>query len=171
VLHEISVPYADTSAGALHWSPLPPETAPLDELVLGLGGARLVLHLLGASHAATLTTGGARTVQLVETVACPAHGALGEPLPAQRERLVDGLRYRFDSRVQRLGAEELRALAARLRRETAGRDDRLTGVFPGDRDALTALRGDAGPGGASWRTWHLYPGTGEAVRTTTRVRW
>lgn len=168
MLTEIGVPYADTSAGALHWSPLPPETAPLDELVLGRGGVRLVLHLLGASHAATLTTGGAR---VSETVACPAHGAPGEPLPAERERLVDGLRYRFDSRVERLAAGELRALAARLRRETAGRGDRLTGVFPGSRDALTALGGEAGPGGASWRTWHLYPGTGEAVRTTTRVRW
>jgi hypothetical protein len=168
VLTEISVPYADTSAAALHWSPLPPETAPLDELVLGRGGVRLVLHLLGASHAASLTTGGAR---VVETVACPAHGALGEPLPAQRERLVDGLHYRFDSRVERLAAEDLRALAVRLRDGTAGRDDRLTGVFPGDRDALTALSGEAVPGGASWRTWHLYPATGEAVRTATRVRW
>lgn len=168
MLTEIGVPYADTSAGALHWSPLPPETAPLDELVLGRGGVSLVLHLLGASHSATLTVADGR---VVETVACPAHGAPGEPLPAHRVRVVDGLRYRFHSRVTPLDPHALGALAARLRHEVDTRDDRLVGVFPGDRDALTALAGRTGPGVARWRTWHLYPETGEAVRTTTQVHW
>lgn len=168
MLSEIRVPYADTSAAALHWSPLPPETPPLDELELPGDGVSLVLQLLGASHSAVLTTAGGR---VVETVACPAHGAPGEPLPARRTRVVDGLRYRFHSRVTRLDPHTLATLAARLRHEVDARDDRLVGVFPGDRDALTALAGRTGPGAARWRTWHLYPETGEAVRTTTRVHW
>lgn len=174
MLTELAVPYADTSAAALQWSPGPPLTASLDELALTAGGARLVLHLLGASHAASLTAAGAG---LAETVACPGHGAAGEPLPAFRERVVGPLRYRFTSRVEHLAAGDLAALAARLRDDARGPgapgpgSGRLVGVFPGDGDALTALEGCTGPGSARWRTWHLYPAAGQAVRTTSQVRW
>jgi hypothetical protein len=52
------------------------------------------------------------------------------------------------------------------------RDGWLCGAFPGDRDALTALRGAALPaGGWSWETWHLYPGVEGGVIVHTRSRW
>ncbi len=168
MLTELTLPYADTRAAALHWSPRHPETPALDTLRLGRGGVRLALHVLGASHSAALAVGGAG---LVETVACPAHGAAGEPVPPRRERLVDGLRYRFTSRVETLARADLGALATQLRDGCEGRDDRLAGVFPGDRDALTVLAGGVAASGARWRTWHLYPGTGEVVRTSTEVAW
>lgn len=168
MLTELTLPYADTRAAALHWSPRHPESPPLGTLRLGRGDVRLALHLLGASHSASLA---AADAGLVETVACPEHGAAGEPVPARRERVVDGLHYRFTSRVETLPRADLTALATRLRAGCEGRDDRLAGVFPGDRDALTVLTGAAAPRGARWRTWHIYPGTGEVVRTATEVTW
>lgn len=168
MLTELALPYADTDAAALQWSSQRPSAGPLDVLSLGSGASRLELHLLGASHCAVLHS---RAEHLVETVACPAYGAVGMPLPEQRERVQGPLHYRFASQVERLDAVALGDLAARLRDGVRGRRDRLAGVFPGSADALTVLAGALGRSGARWRTWHLYPNTGEAVRTTTAVTW
>jgi hypothetical protein len=105
-----------------------------------------------------------------------AYGVTGEPLPAARERTVGRWRYHFASAVERLEPAALAALAERLRAGARGRVDRLAGAFPGSPDALTVLHGAAGAskaggGMAWWRTWHLYPGTGEVVRTATEVAW
>ena len=170
MLTELALPYVDTSAAALHWSPEPAATPALDELVLTGAGVRLRLLLLGTSHAALLAAE-SLGADLAETVACPAHGAPGEPLPRSRTRRVGGLRYSFTSDVERLDPDSFAALAARLRGESRGRPDRLAGVFPGSDDALTVLAGRATARAAAWRTWHLYPNTGEAVRTATEVVW
>ncbi|MDP9432536.1 MAG: DUF2617 family protein [Actinomycetota bacterium] len=180
MITELDVPYLDTTAAALRFSPVAVPGADLDDLVLdvlelGSAGRRLRLQLLGASHRAVLTVDGA---ELTETVACPACGGSGGPLPGTHEEAVGGLRYRFASQVRTVCPADLAALAARLRAAAVG-PDRLAGVFPGSPDALTVLQGRADapvPGAdgirtAQWRTWHLYPGTGEVVRTRSAVIW
>ena len=178
MLTALSIPYADTSAAALLWSPQLPEGAPLDLLriryrdpanpAVGDCQVELELQLLGASHCAVLTTGGQ---QLVETVAGQAYGGQGESLPRHCERVSGSLHYRFESRVQRHSPADLSALAGRLREDAPRRTDRLAGAFPGADDALTVLDGATRPGRARWSTWHLYPNTGEVVRTVTSVSW
>jgi hypothetical protein len=167
VITELRVPYVDTRAAALRWSLLPSAAPALGVLVVGEGAVRLELRLLGASHCAVLRAGGG---ELVETVACPAYGARGSPLPAAWEQTVGRQRYRFASTTERLEPAALTALAERLRAGARGRTDRLGGAFPGSPDALTVLHGGTGAG-AWWRTWHLYPGAGEVVRTATAVTW
>lgn len=171
MLTELAIAYADTSAASLHWSAALPEITPLDTLRFppsGGGVVRLELRLLGASHCAVLDVA---ADQLVETVASPAYGGGGEALPERRHRTVGGLRYGFASQIQLLASTDLGLLAAQLRAGVHDRPDRLAGVFPGARDALTVLHGTSAPGLARWSTWHLYPNTGEVVRTVTMVDW
>ena len=173
MLIELGMPYADTSAAALLWSPALPDSAALDLLRLshrdaGAVAVDLELRLLGASHCAVLTV---RGQELAETVAGQAYGGSGETLPRRRQRLSGGLRYRFTSRIERLSPADLSALAGRLREGAHGRTDRLAGAFPGASDALTVLHGVTRPSRADWSTWHLYPNTGEVVRTVTSVTW
>ena len=171
MLTELPIAYADTSAAALHWSAALPDISPIDALRLpsaGGGTVFLELRLLGASHCTVLDVG---SDQLVETVASPSYGGGGEALPRRRQRIVGPLRYRFASRVQRLDSTDLGSLAAALRAGVRDRPDRLAGVFPGARDALTVLHGATEPTLARWSTWHLYPNTGEVVRTLTTVDW
>ncbi len=180
MITQLDVPYLDTTAAALRFSSVAAAAPVLDDLVLdvlelGSAGRRLHLQLLGASHRAVLTVDDA---ELTETVACPAYGGSGGPLPGTHEEAVGGLRYRFASEVRTLSPGDLAALAGSLRADAAG-PDRLAGIFPGSPDALTVLQGRAdapvpGTDGirtAQWRTWHLYPGTGEVVRTRSAVIW
>jgi hypothetical protein len=169
MLTELRLPYADTSAAALRWSSVRPDLPALDVLVVPGPAARLELLLLGSSHSAALHTR-ASSDALVETVAC-LHDGVGEPVPSARERSLGALHYRFASSVTRLDAPGLGDLARRLRREALDGRDVIAGVFPGDDDALTVLAGAVEPAAARWDTWHLYPNTGEAVRTTTEVTW
>ena len=169
MLTELALPYADTSAAALQWSVSLPDTPPLDVLVLGDGPAVLELRLLGSSHCAVLRAP-AGVDPLVETVACRLADD-GEPVPQTRELQLGGLRYRFTSSVSSVDPHELRALAEQLRRDVRGRADRMAGVFPGATDALTVLGGAVESTAARWETWHLYPNTGEVVRTSTAVTW
>ena len=171
MLTQLPIAYADTSAAALHWSAALPEIAPLDTLRLAPSSGAVIcleLRLLGASHCAVLDVA---ADHLVETVAGPAYGGGGEALPRRHERTVGSLRYRFASHLQWLDQTDLSALAARLRAGARDRPDRLAGVFPGASDALTVLRGATALGRARWSTWHLYPNTGEVVRTVTTVDW
>ena len=49
----------------------------------------------------------------------------------------------------------------------------LVAEFPGCDGAITAVHGEALPGGHRWRTWHLYPdarGGGEVVSTSSSWR-
>lgn len=139
----LDTPYADTTAGDLSFALGLPELPALH--VLRLPG--LELRLLGASHQVVWTA--ADGERCVETVAClPGH----DPhLPST----MDGAGYRFESTVERLGPPIWDELAADPRA--------LVGVFPGDPNAVTALRAE----GRGWRTWHAYPQTGELVTTRT----
>ena len=162
-LHVLEVAPRDVSAAALGLLLDAPPPVALAELVLRSGVDRLVLGVLGSSHAVTATAGGRRCV---EQVSCDAVAAGGEPLPGRRE--VGG--YAMESSTQLLPAPELAGLADRLRATAAGTPGWLCGAFPGASAAVTALTGQAVPGGWAWQTWHLYPGpvSGAVVRTSSR---
>jgi hypothetical protein len=159
VLVRVDTPYADTTAGDLTFALGLPEQPALHVLEIPVAGLRL--RLLGASHQVVLAG------RCIETVACVP----GQPpsLPTA----VDGDGYRFAARVRRLDRAAMSAAVSRLRRRLAGDPYALVGVFPGDPDAVTALRADvpAAPDRAriGWRTWHAYPQTGELVITRTEV--
>jgi hypothetical protein len=155
LLVRLEAPYADTTAGDLSFALGLPEQPALHVLEIPAAGLRL--RLLGASHQVVLAD------RCVETVACLP----GRPpsLPAA----VEDAGYRFAATVHRLEPAALSQAVARLRERLAGDPYALVGVFPGDRDAVTALHARVGRDSAGWRTWHAYPQTGELVITRTEV--
>jgi len=155
VLVSIDAPYADTTAGDLSFALGLPEQPALHVLELPRAGLRL--RLLGASHQIVLAD------RCVETVACLP----GRP-PSLPAAVEDG-GYRFAAAVHRLDRAAMARVVARLRERLAGDPQALIGVFPGDRDAVTALRARSAAGSTRWRTWHAYPQTGELVVTRTEV--
>lgn len=162
-LHVLEVAHRDVSAAALGLLLDAPPPVALAELVLRSGGDRLVLGVLGSSHAVTATAGGQRCV---EQVSCDAVAAGGEPLPGRRD--LGG--YVLSSSTRLLPPPEVAELADRLRDTAARTPGWLCGAFPGAPAAVTALTGQAVPGGWAWQTWHVYPGPlqGAVVRTSSR---
>lgn len=165
MLVSLDAPYVDTSAADLSLALGGPARPALHVLDLALpDGARVHLRLLGASHQVMLTAGG---TELTETVAClPGHRP---ELPPVVHDAATG--YRFGATVRR--PDDLHAEIAALRAELADDPYALVGVFPGDPDAVTALRVRAGDAGRTvgWQTWHAYPQTNELVWTETTVVW
>lgn len=163
-VHALAVEPLDVSADALGLLLGAPPPAALAELRLVDGdGGELLLGVLSASHVVTATRPGHR---LTEQVSCDALAAGGCALPALHQ---DG-GYRLATSTRALPAQALSELAADLRARAVG-PGWLCGTFPGADAALTALTGDAVPGGWRWQTWHLYPapedGDGVVVETTT----
>lgn len=167
MLVTLETPYVDTEAGDLSLALGGPELPALYVLDLELPDRmRLRLRLLGASHQVMLRAPGG--VGISETVACLP----GRPPELPTTLHDESTGYRFSAMVQRLDPDELSARVGRLRRELADDPYALVGVFPGDLDAVTALepvRTPVGPGSVGWRTWHVYPQSGEVVRTETVV--
>jgi hypothetical protein len=161
VLTSLTVPFLDIRAGALGWwlGEAPPS---LGELVLEAPHGRLALRLLGASHQAVAEVGGTR---VPEVVACNGGG----PLPRTRAVDLDGGSYLFASTTSVYGDRGLARVARDLRRHHTGSPHALVGAFPGSPHALTALQGKAVPDGWAWRSWHVYPGSGEVVRTRSSL--
>ncbi|MGI5167505.1 DUF2617 family protein [Spirillospora sp. CA-253888] len=161
MLATLDTPYSDTRADELTFVlGLPPLDA-LATLAVERAGHRLLLRLLGASHQ-VLVDGDAFS----ETVAClPGHPG---PLPSHVGREVAGRSYDFraETAAHHRESDFVRAVDA-VRRHTDGRDDALTGTFPGSPHALTALALE--PAGLAWRTWHAYPQTREIVMTWSRL--
>lgn len=163
MLAQLAVPFRDTSAADLLVAVHAGADAPpgLRAMAAASGAFVLELRVLGASHAVIARVPDGRA--LTEVVACDAPA--GAPLTGG-VRLEGGLRHSFTATVEHgdvaARADELRALAG-----TAGA---LVAAFPGQRDALTAVCARPGAGAvAVWETWHLYPGAGELVRTTTTL--
>lgn len=162
MLSVLSVPYADVRADQLRWG-FRPAPGALAALRLEGPAATLELRLLGSSHAAVLTVGGQ---EHSEVVACASKGDDGgEPMPADVEVALPGMTYRFRSRTSS-PPEGLDSLATALRARFSGHGTSLVGAFPGDPDALTVLHAESP---LRWRTWHLYPNSGEVVRTFSTV--
>nr|WP_239648782.1 DUF2617 family protein [Nocardiopsis chromatogenes] len=164
------MPFADTRARDLVWTLEHPPLPALATRTAVLGGVRVELRVLGASHQVVLAGGPQAHARAVETVAC-LPGADGN-LPGSAAPGVPGLAsYSFTSTVERLSGPELdrrvRALVDRLDGDPAA----VAAAFPGSPSAVTALAAASpAPGCLEWRTWHAYPQTGELVRTRTRTR-
>ncbi|MGH4012591.1 MAG: DUF2617 family protein [Pseudonocardiaceae bacterium] len=163
----IATPFADSRAADLS---LAYGLAPLPALGthrVEQAGARIDLRVLGASHQVVLEVGGTRWS---ETVAClPDRPG---SLPAHEQVDAGLLRSRFTASCLRLGparlAEQVRAIARRCERHPGA----LVGTFPGSPLAITALLVADRAGwksGVGWRTWHVYPQTGELVTTVSVV--
>ncbi|MCU1672823.1 MAG: hypothetical protein JWN77_936 [Frankiales bacterium] len=160
MLADLVVPYVDTRAAGLSWwlgeAPEPLATLRLDGLEL---------RLLGASHQVVASVGAAA---VAEVVACRP-GTAGA-LPGAAARTVDGADYRFASTTTSYDGPGLTRVAAALRRRHAADERSLVGAFPGSPDALTVLSARPLRTGWAWRTWHVYPGSGEVVRTNGSFR-
>jgi hypothetical protein len=181
LIQTIDVPYADTRAAALSFALGLPRLDALAVLPVtppGDGRPPVELRLLGASHQVFVGT-------FSETVAClPGES---EPVPALHRTSVDGWEYEFASEtVAHDGDAAFRRAVEDLCGALAGREDALTGTFPGSPYAVTALAVDpvdpvpaapelpaAGPHARAaltgWRTWHAYPQTREIVMTRSRL--
>ena len=162
MLAELAVPFLDSRADALGWwigaGPTPLAT-------LSLRGPRgsLELELLGASHRAVATVDG---IEIPEVVAC---GQAGEALPRRHEAGHGAGRYRFASTTTSYDEPDLARVAGDLRRRWRRDSSALVGVFPGSPHALTVLAGRVVTRGWTWSSWHVYPGTGEVVRTRSSL--
>ena len=152
---DLAVPYRDTAAADLLVAVRADGAAPagLSAVTARSGPFALELRVLGASHAVVVDGG-----RLSEVVACGAPA--GAPL-ASGVRRAGGLTHAIGAEVVPLRREHAEAV-----RVLAGDPAAIVAAFPGAPDALTALQ--ALPHGG-WRSWHLYPVTGEAVLTTTTL--
>ncbi|MFC3998981.1 DUF2617 family protein [Nocardiopsis sediminis] len=168
MLQTITQPFVDTRAADLSWTIGHPPIAPLaartvDPLV---GGPRVELRILGASHQVLVEAAGPGW--LTETVAC-LPGTDGG-LPAQASPAVHGVRhYDFASSVRRLAPKAFAAQAQKTARAVAAHPCGLLATFPGSPDAITGLVVRADGHALLWRSWHAYPQTGELVTTTTSL--
>ncbi|MFN2539608.1 MAG: DUF2617 family protein [Mycobacteriales bacterium] len=162
MLTSLAVRFADTRADALSWwlGDAPPA---LDELVLHSSSGQLTLRLLGASHQAVARV---LDAEVPEVVAC---GRTPADLPAAVHHDLPGGRYRFTSTTTTYDDRGLARVADRLRRRWEPDPAAVVGMFPGSEHALTVLAGRELRRGWGWRTWHVYPGGGEVVRTTSSL--
>ncbi|GAB3494329.1 DUF2617 family protein [Nocardiopsis coralliicola] len=162
-----AVPFADTAASDLVWTLAAPPAAAVAQAAAVLGGVRLELRVLAASHQVAAESGG---TPLIETVACRPGAAGTRPgaLPALIDDPARGYRFRCSIAVHR--PDVLRDRVARLLTAVEQHPAAVAAVFPGDPAAATALTADApAPGTVRWSTWHAYPQTGELVRTESHL--
>jgi len=68
--------------------------------------------------------------------------------------------------VEQLASEPLAERADALVRRLGEAEAALLGAFPGSPHAITAIEVVA----SGWRTWHVYPQSGEIVSTVTTFR-
>ena len=160
MLADLDVPYADTGAHMLSFAlGLAPQDA-LAVLPVERAGLRVELRLLGASHQVLAGP-------VSETVACLTGR---DPLPGRVSQALPAWSYEFAADVvPHDGEAEFAREVETLRVRLSGREDALTGIFPGSPNAVTALAVEPEPGGLAWRTWHAYPQTKEVVMTRSRL--
>ncbi|MFI7385081.1 DUF2617 family protein [Streptomyces sp. NPDC049813] len=164
MLTTLNTAYTDTNAADLAWAlgrePLPA----LATLDLELGGARLQLRLLGASHQVLLEEAHG---SCSETVACIPGSST--PLPLGVAKRVGDCEYEFAARVENLTEGQFAGRAQELLALVADHPNGIAGVFPGSPHAFTAMLAQHHDGQVRWRTWHAYPQDGQLVATRSRV--
>lgn len=160
MLLDLAVPFVDARAAGLSWW-LGEGPDHLAALTLPGPLGSIELRLLGASHQVVARTGDATAPEVVACRPGPV-----SPLPGTTRVHLDGADYRFTSATRSYDAQGTARVAGGLRHRHTGDGRSLVGAFPGSPDALTVLTARSLPGGWAWRTWHVYPGSGEVVRTT-----
>lgn len=164
MLTTLQTAYSDTRAADLAWAlgrePLPA----LAVLDLELGGSKVQLRLLGASHQVLLEEE-RRTCS--ETVACLPGSST--PLPLGVAKSLGDWDYEFAARVETLSEGSFAGRAQELLALVSGHPHGLAGTFPGSPYAFTAMLAHRTEGQVGWRTWHAYPQEGQLVVTRTRV--
>lgn len=164
MLTTLQTAYSDTRAADLAWAlgrePLPA----LAVLDLELGGSKLQLRLLGASHQVLLDEDRG---MCSETVACIPGSST--PLPLGVAKRLGEWEYEFAARVETLSASSFAGRAQELLALVADHPNGLAGTFPGSPHAFTAMLAQRTGDQVRWRTWHAYPQEGQLVVTRTRV--
>ncbi|MFD5868782.1 DUF2617 family protein [Corynebacterium sp. NPDC060344] len=169
----LDVPFADVRADDLRLSiggAVPEALAhvtiaahPLTEPGGHGGASSLTLGVLGSSHVAFV--GDAAAPVHVEELSCTAVG--GAPL---RDVMGEAADHAPAVSVEVLGEGDFGGVVKQMRR--LGDDpSALVAEFPGRDGAITAVRGEAMPGGFRWRTWHLYPQASGGEVVATRSEW
>ncbi|MFI6980834.1 DUF2617 family protein [Embleya sp. NPDC050154] len=163
----LTTTYTDTRADALGWCLGLPALPALAERHVEIGGLKLELRLLGASHQMLITPDRGEGDAVSETVACLPGAAT--PLPARAATRLGRWEYEFTALTQRL---EDAAFVARVREIVAlatGHRYGLIGEYPGLPYAVTAMVVEGCGAGAVWSTWHTYPQECRIVNTRSRA--
>lgn len=178
MLHTVAAAYRDTCASDLSLRlGLAPQPA-LSTLSVALAGSEVELRLLGHSHQ-VLTRVGPKGRGVIacperaggdvvsEVVAClPDRGEL----PATAHHALPEADYHFQSHVVALAPPALATRALRLLAGFSEHPRALVGAFPGSPHALTVVLAQVRDSELTWRSWHLYPQSGQVVLTRSRVR-
>ncbi|MEU8133805.1 DUF2617 family protein [Streptodolium elevatio] len=161
---ELRTTYSDTRADALGWYLGLGPLRPLALRSLDLGGVRLELRLLGASHQVLV-----RSPHGVcsETVACL--GGQRTPLPARAAQRVDGWDYEFTSLAETLADDDFEARVRTLLAEVEAHPAGIIGAYPGAPYAVTAIVAERLGSALGWSTWHTYPQERRIVSTRSRA--
>lgn len=157
----LEVPFLDASAEQLVWQLDAPLQPALAVGQVAWSWCTLEVRLLGASHQVVVRP--AEGPECSELVACRPGSGGGLPAFVSDQRA--GFSYHFDSSIERVPATVLAERANELVERLSGDSHALVGSFPGSPHAVTAVEVVAG----GWRTWHLYPQTGQIVTTSTQL--
>jgi len=157
----LEVPFLDASAEQLVWQLDAPLQSALAVGHVTWSWCTLEVRLLGASHQVVVRT--IEGPECSELVACRPGAGGGLPAAVSDQRA--GFHYRFDSAVERVPAAVLAHRATSLVERLSGDAHALVGSFPGSPHAVTAVEVVVD----GWRTWHLYPQTGQIVTTSTQL--
>lgn len=91
-------------------------------------------------------------------------------LPDRLSSSCPGGDYSFSSRRVALGRAGHERRSATLLVRLSSEPQALVGLFPGLRNAFTAIRCRAAGPTLAWETWHSYPQTRELVHTASALR-
>jgi len=91
-------------------------------------------------------------------------------LPGRLSSSCPGGEYSFSSRRMLLAPDGHERRSATLLARLSAEPRALVGLFPGLRNAFTAIRFRATGPTLAWDTWHSYPQTRELVHTASALR-
>ncbi|GAB17559.1 hypothetical protein GOEFS_035_00910 [Gordonia effusa NBRC 100432] len=162
-MHTLTVPYVDTRSEQLTLAIGEPALPALARREWLFADITLDLRLLGASHQVVVSG----RVAFSETVAC---------LPDRPDTLPTEFRsgpYRFDAQTitasGRVLNDTVEDLTARSEIADAAGDPVLIAQFPRYPLAVTAVFAQFDDDVLTWQSWHVYPQSGEIVRTRSQL--
>ncbi|MYW01497.1 DUF2617 family protein [Streptomyces sp. SID3343] len=163
----LTTSYTDTRAEDLGWCLGLPSLPALAERTVELGGLKLELRLLGASHQMMIDPASGGLEPVSETVACVPGAAT--PLPARAATRLGRWEYEFTALTQSFADEDFVARVREIVTLASGHTHGLIGDYPGLPYAVTAMVVERCEAGAVWSTWHTYPQERRIVSTRSRA--